>query len=115
MAEDSDQPVFIYTTFASKGDAEEVGGALVQERFAACVNIFPGMVSIYGWEGELERSNEVAMLVKTRRGVLAEAIAALRQRHPYDVPAVLVIPTEGGSAEYSAWIAQMTARRTVAE
>jgi periplasmic divalent cation tolerance protein len=55
------------------------------------------------------------MLVKTRRGVLADAIAALRERHPYDVPAVLVIPTEGGSAEYSAWIAQMTASETAAE
>jgi periplasmic divalent cation tolerance protein len=115
MAEDSDQPVFIYTTFASRGDAEEVGGGLVRERLAACVNIFPGMVSIYEWEGALERANEVAMLVKTRRGVLADAIAALRERHPYDVPAVLVIPTEGGSAEYSAWIAQMTASETAAE
>jgi len=115
MTENADQPVFIYTTFASKGDAEEIGGALVRERFAACVNIFPGMVSIFEWEGAIERANEVAMLVKTRRGVLAEAIAALRERHPYDVPAILVIPTEGGSAEYSAWIARMTRAETAAE
>ena len=112
MAENPDQPVLIYTTFASRSDAESVGSALVHERVAACVNIFPGMLSIYDWEGQVERSNEVAMLIKTRRGVLAEAIAALREHHPYDVPAVLVIPTEGGSAEFSAWIAEMTARET---
>lgn len=112
MADNADHPVFIYTTFASKDDAEEVGGALVQQRLAACVNIFAGMVSIYEWEGAPERTPEVAMLVKTRRGVLAEAIAQLRARHPYELPAILVIPTEGGSAEYSAWIAQMTAGGT---
>jgi periplasmic divalent cation tolerance protein len=114
MAESADQPVFIYTTFASGEDAEAVGGALVKERLAACVNIFPGMVSIYEWEGSTERTDEVAMLIKTRRGVLDEAIAGLRARHPYELPAVLVIPTEGGSAEYSAWIARMTKVGTVA-
>lgn len=114
MAENPDQPVFIYTTFASKDDAEEVGGALVRARLAACVNIFPGMVSIYEWEGALERAAEVAMLIKTRRGVLEDAIAGLRSRHPYELPAILVIPTEGGSAEYGAWIAQMTAGGTTA-
>ena len=115
MAESADQPVFIYTTFPSEDAAEEVGGALVQERLAACVNVFPGMVSIYEWEGAPERTSEVAMLIKTRRGVLAEAIAGLRARHPYELPAILVIPTEGGSAEYSAWIARMTAGGTAAE
>jgi len=114
MAESADQPVFIYTTFASRDDAEKVGGALVEERIAACVNIFPGMVSIYEWEGTPERTSEVAMLIKTRRGVLEEAIAGLRARHPYELPAILVIPTEGGSAEYSAWIAQMTTAETTA-
>jgi len=115
MAKNADQPVFIYTTFPSREDAERVGGSLVRDRLAACVNIFPGMISIYEWQGETERAQEAAMLIKTRRGRLDEAMTGLRERHPYDVPAVLVIPTEGGSAEYSAWIAAMTQQDTLAK
>jgi periplasmic divalent cation tolerance protein len=108
MADVGDQPVLIYTTFASREAAEQVGGRLVGERLAACVNIFPGMTSIYSWEGALERTEEVGMLVKTRRARAEAAIAALSEWHPYETPAVMLIPTEDCSADFSRWIAAMT-------
>ena len=55
--EDTELPVLIYTTFASLDDAQTVGGALVDARLAACVNVFPGMVSIYQWEGVRETAD----------------------------------------------------------
>src|SRR6185312_14775250 len=68
-----EQPVLIYTTFPSLEDAKGVGDALVAARLAACVNIFPGMISIFEGKGAREETNEVAMIIKTR-GSLTEAV-----------------------------------------
>lgn len=105
---EADQPVFIYTTFPDMGEAERVGGQLVGERLAACVNMMPGMTSIYEWEDKLEKAAEVSAIVKTRRGMAQQAMERLQELHPYDTPAVILLPTEGGSADYCAWIAKMT-------
>jgi periplasmic divalent cation tolerance protein len=105
---DDEQPVLIYTTFPSLDDAKRVGDALVAARLAACVNMFPGMISIFDWQGAREEANEVAMIIKTR-GSLTEAVLKETKRlHPYELPALLVLPTQGGSAEYCGWIASQT-------
>lgn len=102
--ENADRPVLIYTTFPSLEDAKRVGAALVAARLAACVNMFPGMISIYEWKGAREEADEVAMIIKTRSGLADQVMAETKRLHPYEVPALLVLPTEGGSAEYCAWI-----------
>jgi len=106
--ENADRPVVIYTTFPTLEDAKRVGGALVSQRLAACVNAFPGMVSIYEWKGAQQEDNEVAMIIKTRAGLADEVMAETKKLHPYEVPALLMLPTDGGSAEYCAWIASET-------
>ncbi len=105
---DEDKPIVIYTTFATREDAERAGGALVDARLAACVNILPSMTSIYVWKGERCRESEVVMLVKTRRGIEARALEELRRRHPYENPALLVLPVVGGSTDFFHWIAERT-------
>ena len=104
----AERPVLIYTTFASLEHAKEVGAALIAARLAACVNMFPGMISLYEWEGAREEANEVAMIIKTRSGLADQVLAETKRLHPYEVPALLVLPTEGGSAEYCAWIVSET-------
>ena len=88
-------------------DAEtgaDLARALVEERLAACVNVVPGIRSIYRWQGALEDEAEVLLLVKTR----AERCDALAERvqdlHPYDVPEVLELAAVGGSQGYLAWV-----------
>jgi periplasmic divalent cation tolerance protein len=103
-----DRPVLIYTTFPSLEDAKRVGEALVTARLAACVNMFPGMISIFSWKGVREEANEVAMIVKTRNALVDSVLAEVKRLHPYELPALLVLPTEGGSAEYCGWIASET-------
>ena len=106
--ENGDLPALVYTTFARLEDAKRVGEALVAARLAACVNVFPGMISIFEWKGAREAANEVAMIIKTR-GSLTEAVLAETKRlHPYELPALLVLPTEGGSPDYCAWIMDQT-------
>jgi periplasmic divalent cation tolerance protein len=109
MAKD-DGPVLVYTTFASLDDAKRVGDALVAARLAACVNIFPGMISIYEWKGTRELADEVAMIIKTRASLVDAVLAETKRLHPYELPALLVLPTEGGSEEYCGWILSQTGR-----
>jgi periplasmic divalent cation tolerance protein len=103
-----DRPALIYTTFPSLDDAKRVGEALVAARLAACVNMFPGMISIFEWKGAREQANEVAMIIKTRASLTKQVLNETKRLHPYELPALLVLPTEGGSAEYCGWIVSQT-------
>ncbi|HEY8277050.1 MAG TPA: divalent-cation tolerance protein CutA [Methyloceanibacter sp.] len=104
----ADDPVLIYTTFPQIEDAKRVGTILVEARLAACVNIFPGMVSIFQWKGKRDEASEAAMIIKTRRALVDGVLDEVKRLHPYEVPALLVLPTEGGSAEYCRWIREQT-------
>jgi len=100
--------VFVYTTYPSLVEAEAAGRALVERRIAACVNILPGMVSLYRWQGTIERADEVVMIVKTR-AALADAVrAAVKDMHSYETPAILVIPLEKVDGDYLAWLTAET-------
>jgi periplasmic divalent cation tolerance protein len=94
----------IYTTYPSIVEAETAGRALVGRRLCACVNILPGMVSFYWWQGKVERGDEVVMIVKTRASLAAEVGAAVKQMHSYSTPAILVIPIDDVEPDYHAWI-----------
>lgn len=103
-----ERAVFVYTTYPSVVEAETAGRALVERRLCACVNILPGMVSLYWWQGKIDRSDEVVMIIKTRAG-LAEAVnAAVRAMHSYTTPAILVLPIEHVDPDYHAWIVRET-------
>jgi periplasmic divalent cation tolerance protein len=106
----NDKPVLIYATFPSADEAERIGGALVDQRLAACVNILPGMTAIYVWEGKRNRDSEAAMIIKTRASLATAAIAEGRKLHLYSNPAFVVLPIEGGSADFLAWIETQTQR-----
>jgi periplasmic divalent cation tolerance protein len=100
----ADDIIIIYTTFPSEKDARRIGGELVEERLAACVNIFPGMIPIYRWQGKIETGNEVAMLIKTRKSLERAVLQAVESRHPYTVPALLVFQPSNVAATYLAWL-----------
>jgi periplasmic divalent cation tolerance protein len=105
-----ERAVFVYTTYPSVVEAERAGRILVERRLCACVNILPGMVSYYRWQGAIERGDEAVMIIKTRAS-LAEAVrAAVKEMHPYSTPAVLVVPIESVDPDYHAWIVAETAK-----
>lgn len=106
-----DRCVLVYTTFPSVVEAEKAGRELLEARLAACVNILPGMVSLYWWQGAIERGEEALMIIKTRAGRADAVREAVKVRHSYTTPAILVIQVEGGDGDYLAWIAaESTAR-----
>lgn len=99
-----DRAVFVYTTWPSLVEAEEAGRAIVGKRLAACVNILPGMVSHYWWEGKLERGEEVVMILKTRASLADAVRAAVKASHPYTTPAIVVLPLESVEQNYLGWL-----------
>jgi periplasmic divalent cation tolerance protein len=106
---ENDKAVLIYSTFPSPEAAEIVGGALVDRALAACVNILPGMTSIYMWQGQRHRDAETVMVIKTRAQIADAVVAEARRMHPYTNPAFIVLPVSGGSADFLRWIKEQTA------
>ena len=101
---DNERAVFVYTTYPSIVEAEEAGRTLVEQRLCACVNILPGMVSYYWWEGSVERGEEAVMIIKTRASFSERVRAAVKEMHSYSTPAILVIPIEGVDKSYFQWL-----------
>lgn len=101
-------PLIILCTCPDRACAESLADALVIERLAACVNILPGVRSVYRWQGRVERSDETLLLIKTagdRFDALAERIRAL---HPYELPEIIAVEPVGGLAPYLGWIVEQT-------
>jgi periplasmic divalent cation tolerance protein len=99
-----DRVVFVYTTWPTTVEAEQAGRALVERRLAACVNILPGMISHYRWEGKVERTEEVVMLIKTRASLANVVEGAVKELHSYSTPAILVIAIESVERNYLGWL-----------
>ena len=99
----------VLSTFGNAEDAARTGRALVERRLVACVNLVPGVRSIYRWQGRIEDEPEILVVMKTRRDRLPELLAALPALHPYAVPEILALPVEAGGAAYLAWVASEAA------
>lgn len=104
--------VFVYSTFPDRVSATQVAETLVTAKLAACVNISALTTSVYEWEGRLETEPEIVALIKTRRALVDQVIAAARPLHPYKIPCFLVLPIEAGNADYLAWARAQTPERT---
>ena len=103
-----ERAVLLYTTWPSIVEAEKAGRTIVEKRLAACVNILPGMVSHYWWQGKIERAEEVVMIVKTRASLAEAAGRAVKDLHGYETPAIMVLPVESIDPDYQKWIVAET-------
>ena len=108
----NERVVVVYTTLPSVVEAERIGRELVERRLCACVNILPGMVSLYRWQGFVERGEEAVMIIKTRAALCEPVRAAVRQLHSYTTPAILVLPIESVDPDYREWLLAETEKAT---
>ncbi len=104
--------VFAYVTTPSVEEAERIGAALVEERLAACANIFPGMRSVYRWKGVIENANETVLVAKTRQSLAEALIGRVKDLHSYEVPCVVILPITDGLPDFLRWIDDETAPLT---
>ena len=85
--------------------------ALVEKRLAACVNVIPGVRSVYRWKDAIEDEEEVLLLIKTSRALLEELRGEIERLHSYEVPEVIALPIVDGSERYLSWITQELAHK----
>lgn len=99
----------VLTTIGADADAAALARTLVNERLAACVNVFPPMTSVYRWKGSVEEDREQQLVIKTTADGVAALAARLRELHPYELPELLVLDA-GGGEQYLAWVRESTQR-----
>ena len=97
--------VQVTTTLPSEADATRVADALVAARLAACAQVDGPITSTYRWQGAVATATEWRCVAKTTAALADRVVAAIVERHPYDVPEVLVTPVTGGEDAYLAWVA----------
>jgi periplasmic divalent cation tolerance protein len=94
----------VITTAASREEAEDIARNLVDERPAACVNVVPGLTSIYRWKGDVETASEVLLIIKTTAANLERVESTLRRLHSYEVPEFMVLTPDASAKPYLDWL-----------
>lgn len=100
--------LLVLTNLPDDASARTLAGYLVEARLAACVNILAPCHSVYRWEGKTETASEVPLLIKTTAARYAELQAAIRQRHPYELPEIIAVPLQHGLPAYLDWVVTET-------
>ena len=97
----------LLSTAPDRESAERIATGLLAARLAACVQLLPGLTSLYHWRGKLERAEEILIVAKTCRP--ESCLARLAALHPYETPEGLILPVESGLEAYLAWAAAESA------
>jgi periplasmic divalent cation tolerance protein len=105
-------PTFIQvvTTLGKQADAQRIAQAVVQNRLAACAQVFGPISSTYWWNDRLETAEEWYCLIKSTDDLYDELEAAIRRLHPYDVPEIVALPVLRGSKSYLDWLSAEVCR-----
>lgn len=106
------ETLLVITNLPDAYSAHALAGALVEARLAACVNILAPCRSVYRWQGRTENAEEVPVLIKTTATRYAALEAAIRARHPYELPEIIAVPVDRGLPEYLAWVISETSAET---
>jgi len=100
--------ISVYAVFANAEEASTIGRQIVEERLAACVNILPGVRSIYRWKGDIESADEVAAIFKTTDDQANALITRIAGLHSYDLPCIATWPIDKILAPYADWVEDST-------
>ena len=105
----------VLVTCANRREAKGIAQALVEEKLAACVNVFEGpMLSIYRWKGKIEQAREILLVVKTSRALFSRLERRVKQLHSYETPEIIGLPIVAGSRRFLAWMGESIAGGRVA-
>lgn len=97
------EQVSVYVTTPDEETGTRIARALLEKRLVACANLLPAR-SLFWWNGRIEESQEVVVLLKTKRALVDQVVRVVEAMHPDEVPCVVSSPIEGGASKYLAWI-----------
>ena len=100
--------LLVYCTCPDAESARRIADSLVEQHLAACVNILPGVASVYRWKGETHHDQEHLLMVKTRRERLDELKVHVVMQHPYELPEIIAVEIAAGLDAYLSWIRAQT-------
>jgi periplasmic divalent cation tolerance protein len=100
--------IVVLVTAPDEDGAAKMAETLVEERFAACINIVRDIRSIYSWEGKIEDEREVLMVIKTKKELFEPLKKRIQEMHPYSVPEIIALPILVGSPDYLRWLGDVT-------
>ena len=106
MEEISSHYRLVLCTCGDMETAQRIARGLVEQKLAACVNILPGITSVYQWKGSIESDNELLLLIKTQKSCLSALQETIRKLHSYELPEIIDVPITGGLTEYLNWITE---------
>lgn len=95
----------VLTTVEKQEDGERLARLLVERELAACAQVLPPMISVYRWQGNVERASEILLLIKTTRDAYPRLESAIKENHPYQTPEIVALPVVAGSDDYLSWVA----------
>ncbi len=98
----------VFCTVPDQKTAQRIAQTVVHEGLAACVNLLPGITSVYRWQGQVQENSELLLLIKTQQARYNALEARIKELHPYQVPEIIAHKIEVGSADYLDWIAEST-------
>ncbi len=98
------QGIVVFITAASEEEAAQIADVLVKEKLAACCNIIPGVTSVFRWKDEVCREKEFLLIAKTTQERFDALSKRVQELHSYDVPEIIALPIEAGSAPYMKWL-----------
>lgn len=96
--------IVVFITAADAEEARLIADVLLQQKKAACVNIVPGLSSLFWWRDKIDSAKESLLIVKTRASLLDEIVKLVKEIHSYDNPEVIALPIVGGSDDYLEWL-----------
>jgi periplasmic divalent cation tolerance protein len=102
------QLLVVLSTFPDGAAARAAAAALINEQLAACVNILPGIESVYRWQGKVETGGEALAVIKTTSECYPQMAKRLQELHPYDVPEIVALPAASVADSYLAWVTENT-------
>jgi periplasmic divalent cation tolerance protein len=96
--------IVIFITCANKEEAEKIAAGLISAKLAACVNIIPGVESLFWWEYKVDRADELLLVVKSKKTKFAGIIKKVKSLHSYSTPEIIALPVIAGNKDYLKWI-----------
>ena len=100
--------IIVFITASSEKEADIIAGNLIDSKVAACVNIIPGVKSVYTWKGKKETAQECLLFVKTKKENFPELESMVKGLHSYETPEIISVLIDDGEEKYLNWIKEAT-------